>query len=110
VSKERARRRAARQAESARRVAATDARNAKRNAARRRADRRRAAVRGLLPRRQRWSRRTRRQRATTVLVLLAVGVLTFLLVDDWSVRIAVALVALLATPAVVTMILDRSTR
>jgi hypothetical protein len=45
-----------------------------------------------------------------VLVLLAVGVLTYLLVDDWSGRIAVALVALLATPAVVTMILDRSTR
>jgi hypothetical protein len=45
-----------------------------------------------------------------VLLLLAVGVLTYLLVDDWGVRVAVALVALLATPALLTMTLDRSTR
>ena len=110
MSKERAKRRAERQADSARRVAATEARNTRANAARRRRDRRRAAVRGVLPTGQRWSRRTRTQRAGTVLVLAAVLIVTYLLVDDWSVRIAVALVALLATPAIVTMFLDRSTR
>jgi Flp pilus assembly protein TadB len=109
VSKERAQRRAVREAETARKIAETDARNARRNAARRRRDQRRRTVRRLTHR-QRWSRRTRTQRATTVLVLAGIGVLTYLLVDDWSVRIAVALVALLATPAVVTMVLDRSTR
>jgi multisubunit Na+/H+ antiporter MnhG subunit len=65
----------------------------------------------VLPRRaRRWSRRTRQQRATILLVLLAVGLFTYLLVDQWTVRIAVLLVALVATPALVTMALDRSTR
>ena len=111
MSRERARAREARLAESARRAADARARSEKRAAARRRQDRRRAAVRTVLPRRsRRWTRRTRGQRATTVLVLAGIGLFAFLLVDSWSVRIAVMLVALLATPAVVTMLLDRSTR
>ena len=110
MSKERARRREARQADTARRVAEADARAARQVAARRRKDRRSALLRRVLPRRQRWSRRTRAQRAMTVLVLLGVAVSAYVLLDSWSLRIAVVLVALLALPAVVTMILDRSTR
>jgi hypothetical protein len=45
-----------------------------------------------------------------VLVLFGIGVFTYLLVDSWSLRLAVWLVALLAAPAVLTMLLDRSTR
>jgi len=59
---------------------------------------------------QRWSRRTRGQRATVAGILLAVLVVTWVLVPEWSVRIAVLLVLLVATPAVVTLFLDRSTR
>ncbi|MFL6129810.1 MAG: hypothetical protein ACJ73E_12185 [Mycobacteriales bacterium] len=111
MSRERARRRAARTAESARRVA--DARiHAEQQARRRqRRERRRAAVRTVVPRPgRRWTRRTRGQRATTVLVLLGIGLFAYLLVDSWSIRIGVVLVALLAAPAVLTALLDRSTR
>jgi Flp pilus assembly protein TadB len=111
MSRERARRRAEREAAAARRVA--DARaNAERQARRReRRGRRTEAIRGVLPRRApRWSRRTRGQRATTVLVLFGIGLFAYLLVDSWSIRIAVVLVALLAAPAVLTMLLGRSTR
>jgi hypothetical protein len=111
VSRERARRREARLAESARRAAEARARSDRAADRRRGRDRRRAAVRAVLPRRaRRWSRRTRAQRAAVVLALAGVALLTYLLVDSWSVRIAVVLAALLATPAVVTMTLDRSTR
>ena len=111
MSKERARAREAREAEAARRAAAARERSEREADARRKKERRTEAVRGVLPRRaRRWSRRTRNQRATVVLLLLAVGVFTFLLVDSWSLRIPILLVALLATPALVTMALDRSTR
>jgi Flp pilus assembly protein TadB len=106
VSKERAQRRAAREAETARRVAEAEARNEKQIAARRRKDRRAAAVRTVLPRgRRRWSRRTREQRAIAAVVLIAVALATYVLVEDWGVRIAILLVALL-----VTLVADRSTR
>jgi hypothetical protein len=45
-----------------------------------------------------------------VLVLAGIGLVAYLLVDSWSGRIAVWLVALLAAPAVLTMVLGRSTR
>ncbi len=111
MSRERAQRRAEREAAAAERVAAARTRADREAAARRRRDRRRAAVRTVVPRRaRRWSRRTRGQRATTVLVLAGIGLFAYVLVDSWSGRIAVWLVALLAAPAVVTMLLDRSTR
>ena len=111
MSKQRARQRQARQAEAARRSEDARARSARDAGRRRRRERWQAAVRTVLPRRaRRWSRRTRGQRATVVLALAGVGLFTYLLVDSWSVRIAVLLVALLAAPAVVTMALDRSTR
>jgi Flp pilus assembly protein TadB len=110
VSKERARRREAREADTARRVAEARARTEREIEVRRRRERRTAAVRALRPRRRRWSRRTREQRAITVVVLLAVAVGAYVLLDSWAPRVGVVLLALLATPAVVTMILDRSTR
>jgi Flp pilus assembly protein TadB len=110
MSRERAHRRAAREAESARRVADARARAEQQARRRQRQDRRRATVRAVVPRRRRWSRRTRGQRAGTVLALAGVGLFAYLLVDSWSGRIAVMLVALLAAPAVLTMLLDRSTR
>ena len=42
--------------------------------------------------------------------IIAVLLFAYLLVDSWSVRVAVMLVALLAAPAVLTMLLGRSTR
>jgi Flp pilus assembly protein TadB len=110
VSKERARRRETREAETARRVAEARARTEREIEARRRRDRRTAAVRSLLPRRRRWSRRTREQRAIIVVVLLAVAVAAYVLLDSWTPRVGVMLLALLVAPAIVTMILDRSTR
>jgi Flp pilus assembly protein TadB len=110
VSRERARRREERAAETARKVAAAKARTDKEIQARRRKDRRSAAVRSLVPRGTGWSRRTREQRAITVVVLLAIAVAAYVLLDSWAPRVGVVLLALLATPAVVTMILDRSTR
>ena len=110
MSKERAQRREAREADSARRVAEARARTEREIEARRRHARRTAALRSLLPRRRRWSRRTREQRAITVVVLLVIAVGAYVLLDSWAPRVGVVLLALLATPAIVTMILDRSTR
>jgi uncharacterized protein (UPF0548 family) len=112
VSRERARRRELRQVEAARRAAAQAARSARQLRLRRRRQRWRAAARSVLPWRpgQRWSRRTRAQRAAIVGVLLGIAVLTVLVTPSWSIRIAVALAALVATPALVTLFLDRSTR
>jgi Flp pilus assembly protein TadB len=111
MSKERARRREEREAETARRVVEARARTDREIAARRRRARRSAAVRSVLPRgRRRWSRRTREQRAITVVALLAIAVAAYVLLDSWAPRVGVVLLALVATPAIVTMVLDRSTR
>jgi Flp pilus assembly protein TadB len=110
VSKERARRREAREADTARRVAESRARTDREAVARRRKARRTAAFRSVVPKNRRWSRRTREQRAITAVVLLAVAVAAYVLLDSWAPRVGVVLLALLATPAIVTMILDRSTR
>jgi hypothetical protein len=110
LSKDRARRRAAREADSARRVTQARARTDREIEARRRKARRTAALRSVRPRGRRWSRRTREQRAITVVVLLVIAIAAYVLLDSWPPRIGVVLLALLATPAVVTMILDRSTR
>lgn len=59
---------------------------------------------------RRYSRRTRAQRATIILVTLAVLALVWFLADDWGVRIAVSLVAVVATPALATLVLGRSNR
>jgi hypothetical protein len=112
VSKERAHRRAARQAAAAERAALASRRTAREVARRRRLARRRVAVRSALPwlPGQRWSRRTRTQRAMVAGILIGVLVLTWLFTPSWNLRIATFLVALVATPALVTLFLDRSTR
>jgi Flp pilus assembly protein TadB len=93
-------------------VAEAAGRSAKRVAWRRRRRRWRVAVRSALPWSpgQRWSRRTRTQRAAVAGILLGVFVITWLMTPVWSVRVAVLLVAVVATPAMVTLFFDRSTR
>lgn len=112
MSKERARRRAVRQAEAARRAAEAEERTARQVARRRRLARWRVAVRSALPwlPGQRWSRRTRAQRAAVAVILLGVLIITWLVTPSWNIRIAMLLVAVIATPALVTMALDRSSR
>lgn len=60
--------------------------------------------------RRRFSRRTRAQRAMVVFTVVAVIGLIWILADDWGVRIGLSLVAVVATPALVTMALGRSHR
>jgi hypothetical protein len=110
VSKERARRRSERQAQAAA-LAAARARD------RQRRERRRqllARARPTLPRRGRvarlWTRRTRRQRLGVVVVVVLSQVLVWVFVASWSVRILALLVAIIGTPAVVTLALDRGNR
>jgi hypothetical protein len=112
VSKERARRRAARQAEAAQRSAEAARRTARQVARRRRVARWRVTVRSAAPWMpgQRWSRRTRTQRAAVAGILIGLMIVTWLVTPSWSIRIAVVLVAVVATPALVTLFLDRSSR
>lgn len=107
MSKERARRRAVRQAEVSRQ-----------KEVRARRQRRRTAVGRLappvpaLPRRRRvarmWTRRSRTQRVTIFVIALAVVVLTFLLTDSWGIRLAVVALVGIGTPALTTIALGRS--
>ena len=60
--------------------------------------------------RRRYSRRTRAQRGTIAVIVLVVLGLVWLLVDGWGTRVGLSLLALLATPALVTMALGRSQR
>jgi len=112
VSKERARRRAERLAAAARTQAEAVRRERARVAARRRRRARRAALRRLVPRLPSggYSRRTREQRVGMMMVIVAVGVLALLLFDSWTVRVAVLVGTLLATPVVATAVLGRSNR
>jgi Flp pilus assembly protein TadB len=102
VSKERAIRRAAREA------AAERAR-----LHRERRERRRAAFRRLVPKRPRnrtgklFARRTRAQRATIATGVLLALVLVWTLVDSLLTRIGLTLFVAVATPALVVLTLDR---
>ena len=110
MSKERARRRAERERAAAVRRAAAERR-------RTRAARRRAAVAGLatrLPRRTRWghhqgllARRRRTQNGVILCLILASQLVVWLLSTDPWVRGACALLAVVATPVLVTLVLDR---
>jgi Flp pilus assembly protein TadB len=112
MSRERARRRAERVAAASSRAAAAAAQSAAAAARRRRRERRRAAVRAALPwlPGQRWSRRTRAQRASVAGAVLGVLLVTALVTSSWTAVVAVGLAALLVTPALVTLFLDRSSR
>jgi fatty acid desaturase len=107
VSKERARRRAARLAEVERERVVR-----RRQVARR--ERRRAVVRRLTPtlrrgRTGRLARHTRRERAAIVLLtgVALVGIWSF--VDDLALRLALVVLLLLVLPAIVVIALDRRT-
>jgi hypothetical protein len=112
VSKERARLRAEREAAAARRTEQARSRAAKLTARRKRRERIRRAGRSVLPWSpgQRYSRRTRTQRGTVAAVLIAVSVLVWVNTDSWGPRIAALLAAILITPAILTLFLDRSSR
>jgi hypothetical protein len=102
VSKERARRRAEREA------LATSQR-----VRRERKTRRRAAIRRLVPRRKirrtgkLFARRTRTQRAIIATGVLLALVLVWSLVDSLSTRIGLTAFVVVATPALVVLTLDR---
>ncbi|MER7419256.1 hypothetical protein ABT346_21160 [Micromonospora peucetia] len=107
MSKERARRRAAREAEAARERGVRE-----RQAARR--ARRRALVRRMTPslrrrRTGRLSRHSRGERAAIVLLTLVAMILIWSLVGDLALRIALVVLLLLVLPAIVVIALDRRT-
>lgn len=121
MSKQRVRRRAAREAtaaEARRRRAGVDGRSRDRSAA----DRRRREQRTTVPNWIRGGRlassgpgaglrrRSTRQRAVIAGVVIVVLVLTVLLVDDWSMRIAIAAVTLLFAPVATIALVDRAGR
>jgi Flp pilus assembly protein TadB len=106
MSRERARRRAARLAEA-------EAARAARERARRRAERRRALLRRLRPRRpdrrtgKLFARRSPGERAAISTALLGVLGLTWLLIDSLPTRILITVVVGLAAPALVVITFDR---
>lgn len=110
MSRERARRRAEREQELARRRAERERRDAR--AARRRAAK--AAFVARIPRRTRWrrqqgllARRRRLQNGLIVALLVASQVVVWLLTPDPWLRAGALVFALLATPVLVTLVLDR---
>ncbi|PZG12050.1 hypothetical protein [Nonomuraea aridisoli] len=109
MSKERARRRAEREAERARAIRANEERQA-------RSARRRALLARLTPRPVRYVRQrgllARRQRAQNAVVALAfvlVQVLVWLVWGSLPVSLAVLVFSLLLVPVVVTLAFDRRT-
>ncbi|SCL37401.1 hypothetical protein GA0070624_5859 [Micromonospora rhizosphaerae] len=103
MSKERARRREARQAQLERERAVRLRRVARR-------ERRRALVRRLTPRRGRTgrlARHTRGERAAIVLLTGAALIGIWSLVDDLALRLALVVLLLLVLPAIVVIALDR---
>ncbi|CCH20222.1 MULTISPECIES: hypothetical protein [Micromonospora] len=107
MSRERARRRAEREAVLARERAARQRRVARRQ-------RRRAVVRRLTPqlrrgRTGRLARHTRGERAAIVLLTGAALILIWTFVDDLALRVALIVLLLLVLPAIVVIALDRRT-
>jgi len=106
VSKERAQRRAIRQAEA-------EATRAARERSRRRAERRRAALRRLRPRRpagrtgRLYARRPPAQRAAIATAALGVLGLTWLLVDSLAVRVGITVLVAVTAPALIVISFDR---
>ncbi|MEW2382088.1 hypothetical protein AB0873_08340 [Micromonospora sp. NPDC047707] len=107
MSKERARRRAVREAEAARERVVRERRLARRA-------RRRALVRRLTPtvrrgRTGRLPRHSRGERAAIVVLTGAAILLIWSLVDDLALRLALVALLLLVLPAIVVIALDRRT-
>ncbi len=108
MSKERARRREAREREAGI-VAAARAAEAER---RERRDLRKRAVTSRLPRRRSrppgiLAARRRRQVGAIVAMLLALNILVWVFFPDWALRAMVLLVSLLAAPVLHTMLFRR---
>jgi hypothetical protein len=110
MSKERARRRAVQEQEAAIRRAAAERRRARTT----RRQHALATVNRHLPRRARWgrhqgllARRRRMQNGVILCLLLASQLVVWLITPDPWVRGASALLAVLATPVLVTLALDR---
>jgi len=108
MSKERARRREAREREAGI-VAAARAAEAER---RERRDARKRAVTSRLPRRRAktpgiLAARRRRQVGSLVAMLLALNVLVWVFFPDWALRAMVLIVSLLAAPVLHTMLFRR---
>ena len=106
MSKERAQRRLARQAEAAQRQRAAERRASR--------GRLRRALRERFSRRGRVGKlstgRSRAQFAGIAVGLTVFHVLAWYFVTSWPVRIALLVLSLLALPALVTLTLDRSNR
>jgi hypothetical protein len=104
VSKERAARRAEREAERERRVARARARE-------RRASRRRGLLGLGRQRRGRadslLARRRRRQNLALLAALLVLNTLLWVVVPDWGLRAAAAALSLLAWPILTVLVFDR---
>ena len=108
MSKERARRREERQREAAVQAAARAAEAERRD----RREARRASLTSRLPKRRPrpggvLAERRRRQTAATVGLLLALNVLVWAFVPEWSARMLVLMVSLLAAPVLHTMLFRR---
>ncbi|MFI0416862.1 hypothetical protein [Spongiactinospora sp. 9N601] len=110
MSKERARRRAEREAERERQAAVRAQREAR--LARRRE--RRGRLLAALPRRVRvvrqgglLARRQRAQNAVFLALFLIVQVLAWLLFSAWAARLGVLVLSLLIVPVLVTLVFDR---
>ncbi|GLW12211.1 hypothetical protein Misp01_73390 [Microtetraspora sp. NBRC 13810] len=110
MSKERARRRAEREAEQAR-LAAVRAEREERLARRRRL---RARLAALVPRPVRvarqggvLARRHRAQNGVVAVLFLIVQVIAWLLVSGWAARLGVLVLSLLLLPVFVTVVFDR---
>ena len=106
MAKERALRRAAREAEAARL-------REKRARATARRQRRRAVVARLTPRQRRtgrlFARRSRGERAGIVVVTIVLLALIWFLVDDAALRVVLTLLTVLCLPALVIVALGRRT-
>lgn len=109
MSKERARRRAAREAERERAAQLNAVRMARRS-------RRRALAGRLVPRPVRFARqggliarRRRAQNGVIALLFLVVQLLAWLLWSSWQVSLAVFVLSLLFVPVIVTLAFDRRT-
>ncbi len=114
MSKERARRRAAREHETALKAAARAAEAERRDRRQARATAVRRATTDRLPRVTRTRRPTgplaRRRRIQTSLLfaaLVAVNLLVWLVRPDWAARLAALVVSILAAPVLVTLLVPR---
>jgi hypothetical protein len=106
LAKERARRRALREAEAARTAAVRERAQARRR-------RRRALARRLTPTRRRTGRmlprRSKGERAGIVILTVFVLGLIWLVLDDLALRVALTILVVLGLPAIVVAVLGRRT-